>query len=135
MPSTATFKITGEIVGLPEGSESLSITVTNSTSIGTLTQFFIGTSGIAGATTVAVPVHSRFALIVGPGAAGTSSILRICNSTTATTANALAMHSSGIAFLPVISSGLGVSTASFTTLVFFTSGTVSTANPVRVSFY
>lgn len=136
MASTAAITLTVVVTGLPEGTEQFSKTLTNSTAVGTVNQAIIGTSGIAAAAVFTVPVGARGALLIGPGAAGTSSIMRLSPSTVASSVNALPWASTGFAFIPVLSSNAGISTATFSSaLVVWTTGTVSTANATRVSFF
>lgn len=134
MPSTAAVTLSIVLSGAPEGTDLYSLTLTNSTAVGTVSQAVIATSGVANASTFSVPTNARACLIVGPGGAGSSGILRLAPSTGVSSANAMALASSGFAFLPVCSTA-GPSTAILSTVVLWTTGTVSTSNPTRVSFF
>lgn len=134
MSSTAAATLTIALTGMPEGSESISISLTNSTAVGIRQQTFIGTSGIGNGTTFTAPPNARGCLIVGPGGAGSSGYLRIGVSSAGTSANSLLMASTGWAFFACASTNMGLSTSMGSTFVVWTTGTVSTSNPTRVTF-
>ena len=136
MASTATLTVSGTVSGTPEGSEAILVRLTNSTAVGVTQQFTVGTSGVANGSSFAAPKNARACLVIGPGAAGTSSIMRVSGNGTATSAEALAMASTGFMFFACLSTNLGVnSTANGTTVCVWTTGTVSTAEPCRISWF
>lgn len=120
MASTAAFEIKGTVTGLPQGSESVSITITNSTSVG-VTEITTLSSAAASANTFTPPTHSRLMLIQPPS----------------TNTDAIHLAGSTSETVGAVLSSTGASLLTITTgTTYYLYSTVAAGIPdVRVSFW
>lgn len=67
MASTAAITITGQVTGLPQGTEAISITLTNSTSVGGHVYTTLSSAGTStAASTFLPPPDTKFVVIIPP---------------------------------------------------------------------